>query len=289
MFGVDSGNILAPVHSYTSQIRYSPELVSSFVGFVGAAPRLHSDSYQKIERSMSAAASAYDAGDPQVQLVSLWSAFEALLPLPTQDENGARIVHFVDLISPAIVRKYIKGKYRIFIDDLSRHSRANITPILGSGIAADERPRRLYEILLEDGEECDQLFSALSDSPLMLNRITQLFDLAQSPKMVLANMLSHEKRVRWQVHRIYRERNSIVHAGRTSPALPVLVENSFLYYRLVMRAIQHSWQAYKIYQPHGALQLIAGRYRSQKAEFKDTQNVQDKEERKKKVCEIIFS
>lgn len=56
-----------------------------------------------------------------------------------------------------------------------------------------------------------------------------------------------------------------------------------------MRAIQHSWQAYKIYQPHGALQLSAGRYRSQKAEFKDTQNVQDKEERKKKVCEIIFS
>lgn len=290
IYSIDAASITTPVHSYTSQIRYSSDMVNNFVRFSFAAlDKDDTDAYRRVENSLRAGSSALNAADPQVQLVSMWSAFEALLPQPTRDENGARIEHFVDLITPAVIRKFIKGKFRIFLDDAARHSNGNILSLFGDDVEAKDRPKRFFEMLAEDGEACDKLFSSVGDSALMLARINQLFKLAKNPNKIMQKMDSHEKRVRWQIHRIYRERNSIVHAGQTSPALPVLVENSFLYYRLVMRAIQTSWQSYGICQPHGALQLIAGRYEATKRDFKIIQKEPNGPDKNQRVCDLIFT
>lgn len=281
--------LFAPVHSYTSQIVYSSSMISQFIDYNINLVKKDGDSYGQIFSSLSTASSALESRNPQAQLVLMWSAFEALLPQPFRDEKSARITHFSRLIMPAVVRKYVKGKFRIYLDDVVRHSAGDLTAIIGLDVDVKDRPKRFFEILRDDGEQCTRLFDAVSDSPIALARINHLYELARAPKAVLDKIESHEKRVSWQIYRIYRERNAIVHSGRSSDTVPLLVENSFLYYRLVMRGIQFVSKNYQVHHPHGALQLLGGQYASFKSAFKDIQNVSDKDERRHKATELIFA
>ena len=280
--------LLAPVHSYTSQIIYSAPMVAKFAQYHIAQVKRDGASYEEIHNSLTAAASALETRHPQAQLVSMWSAFEALLPQPFRDEKSARISHFSRLIMPAVVRKYIKGKYRIFLDDVVRHVDADLTKILGEELKPYDRPRAFFEALRDNGKKCDRLFEEVAASPLAISRINQLFELARSPNAILDKVHSHERRVEWQIHRIYRERNAIVHAGSSSDAIPVLVENAFLYYRLVMRGVQFASEEFGVHHPHGALQLLGGQYSSYKTHLQKLSQNSDKDERRRLATDLVF-
>ena len=48
---------------------------------------------------------------------------------------------------------------------------------------------------------------------------------------------NHEQRIAWQLHRIYRARNNIVHAGRVPTFLDSIVLNIDEYYRAALGTI----------------------------------------------------
>ena len=251
-------HISATVHSYTSKIRYSQEMFTAFASYLwSVTENRDQDTFNRLNRSLEAAKTSLETTSATAQLVSLWSAMEALLPPPTNDEKGVRIVHFVDFIVPCVSRKYLRGKFRIFIDDVSRHSAGNILPLLGENVSRVDRPQALAKLLMNESAERKHLFTELNDSPLLLQRLFELGKLVEDPAKVKTKQEAHEQRVTWQLHRIYRERNMIVHSGHNSDYLPVLVENLFLYFRLVIRALQQMHSKFSIYQPDGALELVA--------------------------------
>jgi polyphosphate kinase len=53
-----------------------------------------------------------------------------------------------------------------------------------------------------------------------------------SPAQVRKAIEGHAKRVEWQLHRIYRARNNLVHAGRRLSFLDALVLNLDEYFRV---------------------------------------------------------
>lgn len=279
----------APVHSFTSQISYTAEMFHSFASYAWSVTenRDHS-TFSKLNRSTEAAGAALLTDSASTQLVSLWSAFEALLPPPAKDEKGVRINHFVDFIVPCITKKYIRGKFRIFIDDAARHSSANIEKLLGDQADRSERPRLLAEILIEDGKPCRAIFNALSDSPLLLQRLFELGKLVTDPSKTRSKILSHEERVSWQLHRIYRERNLIVHSGATSDFLPILVENLFLYYRLVMRSLQQMFAQYQVYHTDSALELVSAIHAQKKARLDEVLRSTNDRNFHKSFLDVVF-
>jgi hypothetical protein len=82
-----------------------------------------------------------------------------------------------------------------------------------------------------------RLFGICSDNPLALHRLWKLHRDFSSPEMLLKTLKAHQSRVEWQVHRIYRSRNQLVHAGNVPPYLESLVLNAFEYYRSAINAI----------------------------------------------------
>jgi hypothetical protein len=75
----------------------------------------------------------------------------------------------------------------------------------------------------------DELYALLNEFPLLRNRCFQVSSLISDAGHLESAVKSHEKRVSWQIERIYRARNSIVHDGSAPPHVDALTENAHEY------------------------------------------------------------
>ncbi|WP_320176732.1 hypothetical protein [Roseovarius pacificus] len=272
-----------------------PESVSkaarSFSRFAFNRKTYETEAGDRVFRALNAAALAGNSTDPETQLVTLWSAFEALLPPPTKDEKGpARIVHFVKLIVPALSYGYLRSKYDFFIRDLTKAQRREVKTILDAHANGASYQQKLADLLTDDPNQARRIAAALSVSPLLVNRVSKLFEITQKPKNALAKLKAHELRLGWQVHRIYRERNEIVHSGSSSPFLIPLVENAFFYFRILASRLEATHNQYSISDPHAALQLISAQQTEMKTKLESI--IQNQEitasQRRKQAVNLIF-
>ncbi|WP_152612984.1 hypothetical protein [Tateyamaria sp. ANG-S1] len=210
-------------------------------------------------RALNAAALSGSSQDPETQLITLWSAFEALLPQPTRDEKGtARIVHFCSLIVPALASSYIPNKFEFFVKSLDRARARSVRKIIEAHGHGDSDGERLAFTLSASADNARLVASALDQSPLLINRVSNLYNLSQSPTEALRKLNANEDRLMWQLHRIYRERNDIVHSGTSSPFLLPVTENAFFYFRVLTAKLESIYAQFEVTEPHGALQIIAG-------------------------------
>jgi hypothetical protein len=77
----------------------------------------------------------------------------------------------------------------------------------------------------------NELIGLCSENPLALHRLWKLQKDFSSPQSLKVALEEHERRVGWQLHRIYRARNSLVHSGTKASYLDSLVLNLDEYYR----------------------------------------------------------
>jgi hypothetical protein len=287
-WAINRRKLTAPVHSFTSKIEYSQQNFIAFLKYtLSPSESENGVDFLKLQNSLETAHAALISENAATQLVTLWSAFEALLPSPTREEKSVRIKHFVDFIVPCVSRRYIRGKFRIFIDDCAQHFGGDIEKIIG-GTSRLERPRLLASLLLDDSPERRNIFAAINESPLLMQRLFELGKLMEDPSRIRAKQLAHENRVAWQLNRIYRERNLIVHSGRSSDCLPILVENLFLYYRLVLRALQYTFSRYGLNRTDSALELVAALHGKRQRRFDEIiRNTNDRNFRENYLVNIF--
>lgn len=277
--------------SYTSRLEVSESRVSSFSGYLWAGAFLEDpETYFRIKRSLDTAAQAFTTENPQIQLITLWSAIEAILPEPTKDEQKVvRISHFLEQIVPPVVARYLRGRFRILYNDIPRHVHCDIEDILAGVLPAAEGAKRLAFVLAFSNQKSQELAVRVAASPIILNRLFALQKLLFDPKLARKKMDRHEIRVRWQIQRIYRERNLIVHSGRTSPNTPTLAENLMLYYRLLVRAMHEMHSSFDIHSPRQALVLLRKRYDQRISELTDIADMDDDNQRKRRLINCIFA
>lgn len=77
----------------------------------------------------------------------------------------------------------------------------------------------------------NELFREFPHNPIMQFHIWDLREKFLSPRNYKATLAKHEERVGWQIERIYRARNQIVHAGYTEAYLESLGRNANEYFR----------------------------------------------------------
>lgn len=75
----------------------------------------------------------------------------------------------------------------------------------------------------------DELYSKFLDYTLLRNRMFALTEKLGRTDKILKTLKEHEMKVEWQLRRIYRTRNLIVHSGRTPAYCNVLIENIHTY------------------------------------------------------------
>lgn len=101
-----------------------------------------------------------------------------------------------------------------------------------------------YSLLfLSDWESArDSLYGKLSENPLTRNRFYRISSLSNGVKMA-KHIRAYGKRVSWHIERMYRARNSIVHAGDMPQFLDSLGEHLHMYLDIFMGTILNYFES----------------------------------------------
>lgn len=189
--------------------------------------------------SINTSALARSSPNLENQLISLWAAVEVLLSDPSV--GVARIVHYSDLLAPCVCAKYVRRYIIAIYDELLVSYRRKLTKIIGNlptelGI---DVYTKFTHIIFDDKyiDSKRELFAMCEGNPLALHHLWKLNKDFETPVALIESLASHEKRVYWQIHRIYRARNQLVHAGQAPAYLESLVLNLFEYYRSAIGSI----------------------------------------------------
>jgi hypothetical protein len=196
--------------------------------------RIHSTfdpaSLERFASSINMHALAKQSHQNENTLISLWSAIEILLSEPP---NGMpRILHYTKLLTPCICLRYIKLQIIDTYEKLYKHyGRKFYSIVLEEEHKVDMHLKFSLIILLpENVHLVHKLMKLLENNPLAMHRLWTL-NQNYSPKRLHSNLKAHEKRVEWQIQRIYRARNGLVHAGKVPTYLESIILNAEEYYQ----------------------------------------------------------
>ena len=194
---------------------------------------LNDQSKERIINAISSASTATTTTIDETRLISLWSAFEIMMNDP--DEDGARIAYYSRHIPPMICFKYHRRLFSALFDQLSVIYRKKLNDLVEDSDSSSSRSQhtKFINVMLNPLYEYHRkkLMVIMESNPLSLHRTFRIFKQYESPKDSLKTIKSHYDRVDWQIHRIYRARNNIVHSGKSPIFLDSLVVNTFEYFQ----------------------------------------------------------
>lgn len=199
---------------------------------------LERDSFSKFTRSAQLHSMALDSNADENQLLNLWISLESLVPSETKAEDISNIEHIVASIIPFLCLGYVERLLNNLVKDLlrwnSRSTRAALRTVPGKKFT-DKLAKLL--ILPEFSTERSAIESSFCDFHLLRDRFNYLQSLVSSPKSVLGGIDAHRLRLEWQLRRIYRTRNIIVHSGETPWYTQPLIEHTHNYLDCVLSSL----------------------------------------------------
>ncbi len=224
-----SGSISTSGHAQREIQRYSRMILGSFDG----------PSTERLLSSIGTSALARTTASAENQLISLWSAVEVLLSEPAV--GTPRIVHYVELILPCVCLRYVRRQVTAIFEELIVSYRKKFSTIVSKEplMATSDQYLKFAAILILPANQAlrDELVNLCNDNPLALHRMYRVGKDYRTGADAKVAMEGNKNRVEWQLHRIYRARNNLVHAGMVPGYLDAIILNMFEYYRTSVATI----------------------------------------------------
>lgn len=181
-------------------------------------------------RAVSLHNNALDSKEPTNQLLDLWTAIETLIGFKSGDEDKINVV--CDILTSILNRTYLYSHMAQLYKDISTIIGESFNTVLDK-ISDDEQPIwTLAKILAvrEYQDSYSNLYNLLNEYPLLQYRIEHFSKkLFKDSKSVYEELSRHKLKLKWQLMRIYRNRNMIVHNGEHMPYLNVILGNLHYY------------------------------------------------------------
>jgi len=214
------------------------EVKSNIDELVSILIKLDPESMYLIWNSLSMHSGSIQSKRSENQLMNLWTALETLLPAPPNQSK--RIVYFLYSFEPFLGRKYVQKLIKDLLNELRFELSEKLDGFLLKVPEGSSDFEKLSAVLsLKENKPLkDELCLMVGDNFLLRNKIHSLNKKLITKKKILETIETHNKRVRWQLQRIYRARNLIVHKGSKLLYLDQLVENLHSYYHSVFSLIQ---------------------------------------------------
>jgi hypothetical protein len=197
-------------------------------------------SFTKFNRSAELHALALSSESRENQMINLWIAMESLLPNKPVDQKISDIEHLVSSIIPFLNSEYINKILLRFAKDNWLWD-SKFAKKINKNIEADSSLLKIYYFFALDeyAPLRNEFEKATKDFYLLKDRYCYIRHILSDPKNLLDTLDKHTTRIEWQVRRIYRARNLIVHEGTTPTYTEVLIENLHHYLDSVMNRLMN--------------------------------------------------
>lgn len=171
---------------------------------------------------------AADVESPRTQLVNIWTALEVTIP----PGKASKLQAVTDTLMPYLLCGYVDSLFYDLAGDIWRwRKRAAKAVKLAALPPGMKLHHKVALILLSDAysEARDKLFEISEGYPLLRFRMFSMQERFGSRTKIRSSLARHKERLVWQIARIYRARNMIVHSGNCPSIIDVLAENAHSY------------------------------------------------------------
>lgn len=173
-----------------------------------------------------------DSNSEENQLLDLWAIFETILDISNKHTSD-RIQQVCKYLVPILKRRYIYSLFSQLTEDIKNYDEPFLKKITKGETDRHKKVQIICEFVLLENEEWDEersnFLDRCNDFPLLKERIEYYGESLRTTKDVFEFVEKHGECVRWQIMRIYRNRNLIIHNGSTMPYLSLLIENLHSY------------------------------------------------------------
>ncbi len=227
-----------PMNSMHKCADLIPTVASSRLKLLVKEFSLNEDSFSKFVRSAQLHSMALESNTDENQILNLWISLESLIPSEAKRDDISNIEHIVKSLVPFLNLGYIEGLLNCLVKDLLTWSATDTRKALKK-IEGRKFIDRLAKglILAEHAPSLAALESQLHMYPLLHDRFEYIRHLLTSPTNIVVSLDAHKTRLEWQIRRIYRTRNIIVHSGKTPPYTEILIEHTHGYLDIVLSTL----------------------------------------------------
>lgn len=171
-------------------------------------------------RAVSLHNSALDSKEATNQLLDLWTAVETLVGFRTGDEDKINVV--CNILTSILNRSYMYNQMEQLCKDILTVLDKQGQVFFDKIEENEQNPMKLAFILGVKAQEenYNELKDMLEEYPILQYRM-ELFSkhIFCNSKTVFEELMRHKEKLKWQIIRIYRNRNMIVHNGEHMPYL----------------------------------------------------------------------
>lgn len=200
---------------------------------------------------------ALSATTDEARLVNLWIALECIIRQASGDTIIGRATTFVP---PSVSLTKPLNLVRSFAVDIRYYWRVQdasaLWPHLPNSSATRCRAEDLLRLLLPsaDAGGLAALREFLEPHPLLSHRLSVLRELFANPARLGDEIEAHKQNIAWELRRIYRERNDVMHSGLSSELTSHLLQHLHTYFILAVHNLVHDLRTQKANSIPGALE-----------------------------------
>lgn len=192
---------------------------------------------EKMINAINLHSSAMESRNVSNQLLDLWTIMEVLIEID-KHYNYSKIVQISNTLTTVLNSSYIKSLIEQLILDLE-HCCADFDNRLENITKGNTKAEKMVAMLVlpEFFQNKTDLVNALINYPLLQYRIQHYSERFSNRFELKKVLFKHQKRLEWQIMRIYRNRNMIVHDGSYFPYIDLIVQNLHFYIDALMDTI----------------------------------------------------
>jgi hypothetical protein len=187
----------------------------------------------KVSKAIDIHSIALSTDEIENQLLNLWTAIETLIP-KNIDSGQDRIIQIIQTLVPFQTVYYVKSLLHQLASDIKYYDKNNSNELSKTIVSKEQESiwNKYYALITTQENEAirDQFYSKLDKFPLLRWRLFELNRNFLSGKTVKKLIENHIQNVEWQIRRIYRVRNLIVHSGSAPSYTNILTENVHNYF-----------------------------------------------------------
>lgn len=228
-------------------------------------------SFRKLTNVIELHSSAMNSIDIGNQLLNLWTIIEVLVP--TEPKNTfSKINQICNVVTSVLNAQYIASLISQLLADLYHCIPGDIDATLATIQEGKNNLEKMVAILVLPQHQStqNQIINNLNTYPLLQYRIAYYSSICSDRSRINHFLTAHRKRLSWQIVRIYRNRNMIVHDGSHFPYIDILVQNLHYYADILIDTVN-------LYANRGYDSLSTIYTALQQREYRHTISLEEKE------------
>ncbi|WP_029270734.1 hypothetical protein [Flavobacterium sp. KJJ] len=222
-----------PIKSIIKKADTNPKTAALKAKNLFSTLNLPPETIYRISRAIDLHSISLTTEQVENKLINLWTSLETLIPKDI-DCGDDRIIQIIKALLPFQTLKYINKLIEQAGNDFSYFDSENSKKLIKATVLKDSENsfHALSALIMTVENETirTQVYDLLNNYPLLRFRLFTLNKTLSNGKEVVKLIEIHRQKVEWQIRRIYRVRNLIVHSGKMPSYTNILVENLHNYF-----------------------------------------------------------